>query len=116
MGKTINTLKKNKEFGYVYRRGQRIKFSNFAFIYVKSRYGGLRAGFSVSKKVGNSVVRNLCRRRLKEALRQYLPFISGNFSIVFSAFPQIAAADYKTIKDEIEQALLCVGILKKDKL
>jgi len=32
-----------------------------------------RAGFTVSKKVGNSVIRNRARRRLKEAARAILP-------------------------------------------
>ncbi len=32
-----------------------------------------RAGFTVSKKVGNAVVRNRARRRLREAARLLLP-------------------------------------------
>lgn len=112
--KKLNTLKKNKEFGYVYRKGIRIKQKNFALIYVKSKYGGLRAGFSVSKKVGNSVVRNKCRRRLKEALRTYLPEINGNYSVVFSAYDTLGAADFASIKDQILKALTAANILKRD--
>lgn len=110
----LNTLKKNKEFGYVYRRGLRIKLRDFAFIYVKSRYGGLRAGFSVSKKVGNSVTRNLCRRRLKEAVRAYLPEVKGHYSVIFSAFPSLASSDFGSIKKQVEQALASTQIIKKD--
>lgn len=33
----------------------------------------MRAGFTVSKKVGNAVVRNRARRRLREAARLLLP-------------------------------------------
>lgn len=110
----LNTLKKNKEFGYVYRRGSRIKSKDFAFIYVKGRYGGLRAGFSVSKKVGKSVVRNLCRRRLKEALRIYLPQVRGNYSVIFSAYPSIANCDFGSLKSQVEQALITTKIIMKD--
>lgn len=35
--------------------------------------GGPRAGFTVTKKVGNAVIRNRARRRLKEAAREILP-------------------------------------------
>ena len=37
-----------------------------------SRPGAARIGFTVTKKVGNAVVRNRTRRRLKEALRLLL--------------------------------------------
>lgn len=35
--------------------------------------GAIRVGFTVTKKTGNSVVRNRIRRRLREAVRQVLP-------------------------------------------
>ncbi len=79
----LNTLKKNKEFGYVYRRGSAVRKKYFTMLYAKSRYGGIRAGFQASKKVGNSVVRNRARRRMKEAMRRILPDLAGNYSIVF---------------------------------
>lgn len=112
--KKLNTLKKNKEFGFVYRRGARIKLKDFAFIYVKSKYGGLRAGFSVNKKVGNSVVRNKCRRRLKEALRLYLPEIRGNWSVVFSAYDTLGKSDFASIKNQMLKALTATDILKRE--
>jgi len=101
----LATLRKNKEFGYVYRRGRRISSKNFTVVYVKSRYGGARAGFSVSKKVGNSVVRNKARRRLKEAFRLVLPDIKGNFSIVFVARQCITESDFGGLTREMRVAL-----------
>ncbi|UWQ33233.1 ribonuclease P protein component [Leisingera sp. M527] len=35
--------------------------------------GGIRMGFTCSKKVGNAVVRNRAKRRLREAARMILP-------------------------------------------
>ena len=63
----------------------------------KSRYGGIRVGFSVSKKVGNSVVRNRVRRRMKEAYRTILPELSGNHSLVFVARASITSAEFSDI-------------------
>ncbi len=104
-GGRIETLKKNKEFGFVYRRGKTVPVRDFTLVYAKSRFGGVRVGFSVSKKVGNSVTRNKIRRRLKEALRALLPALSGHYSIVFVARPCIANADFSGIAAQMKQAL-----------
>jgi ribonuclease P protein component len=102
----LTTLKKNKEFGFAYRRGRRLPSKHFTLVYAQSRYGGPRVGFSVSKKVGNSVVRNKARRRLKEAFRLVLPRINGHYSIVFVARPPIAEAGFQELAREMEKALM----------
>ncbi len=99
------TLKKNKEFGYVYRRGMTAPVKNFTMIVVKSKYGGVRAGFSVSKKVGNAVVRNRARRRLKEAFQRVLPSICGNYSLIFVARPCVSEAEFSGIVRDMRSAL-----------
>ena len=66
------TLKKNKEFTFVYHRGKSCATRRMVLVYFKNKYGGLRSGFSVSKKVGGAVVRNKVRRRMKECMREIL--------------------------------------------
>lgn len=106
------TLKKNKEFGYVYRRGSAVGTKDFTLVHVKSRYGGVRAGFSVSKKVGNSVVRNRARRRLKEAFRLFLPDLSGNHSLIFVARQGAAQSEFGRLAGNMRYALKKAGILE----
>lgn len=101
----LNTLKKNKEFNFVYRKGRRFNTKNFSLVYAKSRFGGVRVGFSVSKKVGNSVVRNRARRRLKEAFKLLLPDINGQCCLVFVARPNLADADFGGIVADMRKAL-----------
>lgn len=76
----------------------------------KSRYGGVRVGFSVSKKVGNSVIRNRARRRMKEAYRTILPELSGNYSLVFVARESIARAEFKEICAQMRKLMQRAGI------
>ncbi len=104
------TLKKNKEFGFVYRKGKGVPLRDFTLVYVKSRYGGVRAGFSVSKKVGNSVTRNRARRRLKEAFRTLLPEIRGNYCFIFVARPRVCAAAFADILAQMRKALVKAGV------
>nr|WP_155572951.1 MULTISPECIES: ribonuclease P protein component [unclassified Bombella] len=66
----LDRLKKRSQFLYLARKGQKV-VSPGLIGQVLPREGdvGVRAGFTVTKKVGNSVVRNRTRRRLREALR-----------------------------------------------
>jgi ribonuclease P protein component len=111
--KKLNTLKKNREFGYVYRRGNAVRTKCFTMIFVKSRYGGIRAGFQASKKIGNSVVRNRARRRMKEACRAVFDDLNGNYSIVFVLKPSIADAGYADILNSITASLEKARIIGK---
>lgn len=45
----------------------------FVLLVKPAGHPGPRVGFTVSKKVGNAVVRNRARRRLREAARLLLP-------------------------------------------
>ncbi len=106
----VCTLKKNKEFNFVYRRGKAVGAKNMTLVFVKSRYGGVRVGFSVSKKVGNSVVRNRTRRQLKEAYRTRIEALSGNYSLVFVARNTIAQADFSEICRDMRYLLKKAGV------
>lgn len=90
--KRCYSLKRNKEFRYTYRRGESVGSKSLALIYAKGRAGdGVKIGFSVSKKLGNAVVRNHIKRRLREAVTPLIPEIKPGFKLIFIA--RSAAAD-----------------------
>ena len=68
-------------------------------IYFKNRYGGIRSGFSVSKKYGKAVARNRLRRRLKECCRLLSPCIRAGFAFV--VIPHAPAEDFSEIKKSL---------------
>ena len=62
-------LKKNKQFSYLYKKGNR-KNSKFLTLFeVDSKYKCYKIGFSVNKKIGKANIRNKVKRRLKEIVR-----------------------------------------------
>jgi ribonuclease P protein component len=65
MGKE-EKIRKNSHFRYIYSRGK--SYSNSSLIIYITRNGKNinRVGFSVSKKVGNSVVRNRVKINSRE--------------------------------------------------
>lgn len=64
-----------------------------------------RFGFSVSKRVGNAVVRNQARRRLREIVRLRLPTIAPGWDVVLIARPAIAQAEFRQIEAAVEKTL-----------
>ena len=65
----ITAIKANRDFLNAYRRGKKVESRTFVLYYRKNRFNENRLGITVSKKIGNAVVRNRTRRIIKEAYR-----------------------------------------------
>lgn len=67
-------------------------------------------GFTATKKVGNAVIRNRAKRRLREAARQLLPKhgVPGA-DYVFIARLQTATIGWQRLLDDMESALISVA-------
>lgn len=63
-------LRKNNQFNYIYKKGERVSTDNFTLFVVKSKFENYKIGFSISKKLGKANKRNLLKRRLKEIVKQ----------------------------------------------
>jgi ribonuclease P protein component len=64
-----------------------------------------RAGFVVSKAVGNAVVRNRVRRRLRHLARPLLGDLPAGALLVVRALPPAAGASFATLGDDLTAAL-----------
>ena len=100
--KFSESLKKNEQFQFVYRNGK--SYANkYLIMYVKKN--GLeknRIGISVSKKVGNSVVRHRVTRLVRESYRLHESIFNSGLDIVIVGRLSAATVGYK----EVESALL----------
>ena len=64
-----NRLRKKKEFNFIYKKGE-VFYSKFLALYIsKTKLKETKVGFSVSNKVGNSVIRHKVKRKLSEIVR-----------------------------------------------
>ncbi len=104
------SLRRNKEFRYVYNTGRSVSSKYIVLIYKPRKTVGLKVGFSVSKKIGKSVVRNKVKRRLKHAFASLLPNTDGRSLLVFVAKPSILECDYKEIQANVMYLLKKAGI------
>ncbi len=101
------SLKKNHQFQFVYKYGK--SYANkYLVMYVKENGTEKnRIGISVSRKVGNSVVRHRVTRLVRESYRLHEAVFNSGLDIVIVARHNAASAGY----DEIESALLHLGKL-----
>lgn len=103
-------IKKNVEFRKVYGKGTSLANRYLVLFLMKNKEQYNRVGFSASKKVGNSVVRNRSRRLMKESFRLYSTNIVEGYDLVFIARMNIKDATFK----DVDKAM--VHLLKKSKL
>lgn len=66
---------------------------------------GPLVGFVVSKAVGNAVVRNRVKRRLRHLTRERLSTLPGSVVVVVRALPEAATADSRQLAADLDRCL-----------
>ncbi len=104
------TIKTSADFQRV-RGGARWATANFVIETRPRPAGGDNAscprfGFTITRKLGNAVIRNRIKRRLKEAIRTTdTTLIKADHDYVVVARSGVLDQDFSDIKGEIEAAL-----------
>ena len=80
-------------------------------VYKKNSTGLLRVGFSVSKKIGNSVTRNLIKRRLRSAFDKHIAGVKPEYNIIVIARQPILGCKFSEISEAFEYTLKKAGLL-----
>ncbi|HCI74184.1 MAG TPA: ribonuclease P protein component [Lachnospiraceae bacterium] len=104
--KYSESLKKTRDFSIVYQRGK--SYANRTLVlYVLRKRGSERnrVGISVSKKVGNSVVRHRLTRLVRESYRLHETEFDRGLDLIVLVRPGAKESDFFTV----ERALLALG-------
>ena len=112
--KIENRLKKRKQFNWTFKNGQKYHSKNLILFYNSHWSNDFKVGFSVTKKVGNAVVRNKVKRRLKEAVLKFENNIASKHTLIFVAKPEIVNVDFLDIVEEVQFLLKKTGLFVKD--
>ncbi len=105
-------LTSNRTFVYLYRKGTCVRAPQLLLYYAPGRHD-LKVGFSVSKKVGKSVVRNKVKRRLKENFRALIPSLKKGYTYLVVARPALAECDYAQIGAALKSVLTRAGLTER---
>ena len=96
------SLKKNKDFKIVYQNGTSYANRLLVMYVLKNQHKKNRLGISVSKKVGNSIVRHRLTRLIRESYRLQEDMFSSGRDIVVIARGAAKGKNYR----DIESALI----------
>ncbi|MGI5469799.1 ribonuclease P protein component [Streptomyces sp. CA-132043] len=111
---TEHRLRRREDFAAAVRRGRR---AGRPLLVVHLRSGATdphapgekvppaRAGFVVSKAIGNAVVRNKVQRRLRHLVRDRLDRLPAGSLVVVRALPGAGDAEYEALANDLDAAL-----------
>ncbi|WP_250000572.1 ribonuclease P protein component [Actinoplanes sp. M2I2] len=102
-------LRRSADFAAAIRGGRRVGRGTVVvhlLLEEPAQAPAARAGFVVSKAVGNAVVRNKVRRRLRHLVRPLLGELPAGSTLVVRALPAAADASYATLGTDLSAALV----------
>lgn len=103
------TIKKSREYKNVYDNGKSYANKYLVMYIWNNQSDSCRIGISVSKKVGNSVIRHRMTRLVRESWRLNLDKFESGYDIIIIVR---AAAKEKNFK-EVSSAMLHLGKIHK---
>ena len=99
------TLRKQRDFSRVYKKGSSRGSKYLVVLYRENRLGYTRTAFVASKKVGNAVTRNRARRLMKESYRSLEAGIAKGYDIIFVARNTIEGCTEAEVEKVMRTAL-----------
>lgn len=103
-------MKKNSQFDYIFKHGKTLKNDKLLIFYSKSKSQKPKIGIVVSKKIGNSVVRNHTKRIIREVIRKNLTNFNTKYNYIFVARQGITSHSFHDVHNAI------LNMIKKTKL
>jgi len=107
-------LRKNEHFQAVFQRGT--SAANKQFVLYSARQEGqaaFRAGISVSKKIGNAVIRNRVKRLIREAVARLENAIPKGVDLVIIARPGVESMSLESIEQSLLHVMKRAKVIKQ---
>jgi ribonuclease P protein component len=103
----MQMLRNSQQFRRVYEQGHKIHTPFFSAFFTRNDAGERRYGITVTRKIGCAVVRNRCKRRLREIVRKHELGLSciGGFDLVFNAKSELAEADFNRLQESFARVM-----------
>lgn len=109
------SLKSNRDFHRLYRRGKQAVAPTMVLYTRKNRLKENRLGITTGKKLGNAVTRNRIRRRLREIYRLHEEAFLPGRDLVVVARVRSAFVSYQALERDFLKLAGKLGLLRSKK-
>jgi len=102
--KKVNRVRKNEEFQVLIKKGRKKTSASFVMYYAEKKQEQARIGISLSKKIGNAVVRNKIKRQVRMMCQDLISFETFPYDailIVRHSYKNSSFADNKNILEKL---------------
>lgn len=107
-------LTRSIDFKRVRRAGKSYAHPLAVLVAYRTDLARTRCAVTAARTVGSAVVRNRAKRRLREALRHWMPRVAPGWDVVLIARPQIVTADWPAVLAAIERLLRRAEMIEGD--
>ena len=104
--KKINRVRKSMEFQALIHTGKKVLNESFVMYFSKKKEPACRIGITLSKKMGNAVVRNKIKRQVRMMCEELVNFSVYEYDIVLIIRHGYSAHSYADNKNNLEKLLL----------
>lgn len=116
MLKQENRLRRRQDFRRVYNSGKSLKNPAFVLCYRPAyKKGGLRIGFSVSKKIGKAVERNRTKRMMREACRLEIGAFPKGYDYILVARHPAKEQTVESLRRSVRKSLDKLSLKARNK-
>lgn len=110
--KKIHIIKRNEDYNRIIKNNVPIKYKDYLIYIERVKSDSYYFGFSIGKKVGNAVVRNKIKRRIKNILDE--KDYQNGFNCIIMVRKAIIEKDFQTMKKDLFVALEKAKIIKEN--
>ncbi len=109
--KKKHIIKSNDEYNRIINNTTPLKYKDFLIYVERNNSDSYFFGFSVGKKVGNAVIRNKIKRRIKNILDE--KDYQNGFNCIIMVRKAIVDKDFQTMRNDLLVALDKIDIIKE---
>lgn len=103
-------INQNKEYNAIYNNGEKV-IGRYIIIYIlANNLDYNRYGIVTSKKIGNAVIRNKAKRRLRHIVKINMENIKTSYDIVIIGRYKISETDFKLIERDFMIVMRKLGL------
>lgn len=106
-------IKRNAEFQEIFKKGKSFANRQFVVYCLTKEEDYYRVGLSVSKKVGNAVVRNRIKRYIRQTFLEIHDQVYSKMDYIIIARNPAAKLDFHETKKSLEHVLKIAKVIQK---